>query len=736
MLRHRRSAGVAALLTLAVIGMGPGFLSAQRDPLSKSGAPGPSKVTVVGGATSVLVSWTPVESPGVTYRVLRGLDARAQGVDITRPVDIASVVDPNVVPGTTYFYQVVAVYPDGTTGAAASVVITFAGAGIAQPAALPTGVGKGQPVGVAPIPPGNLTPITPQPGRLPPGPPPQAVTVSGIPLVARLAWKATPNASRYAVYRNDGTGPSVERTPAGFTGIQFQDQLPDPRPTYMYTVVAYYADGTWGESPAVPFISPPLVNPAGFTASHLGGGNVAFKWQVVPGAAQYRLDGPGLPNTGRHQTATAVTIAGIPPGPGTWKVTALYPGNFADYATGTLAQAMVRVLPSRTTPWLAKNNGSGSLAIAQAHSSQICGTLHCLEAVQKLPGKTQPPFIQWGDPFKEWPYNQARQEAVYGNTGDLGFGRRTDCKQWFLGPPVPGFLTICYATSHGPQPGASGFGNPQVITAAADGVNFTFGGGVLHDPWGGMPRSATMIIQNPMGTTFLAMTPGVWDLTRGAERGGLSWWPDWIEQPQLTPAIALDTEGPKFVPHSCIACHGGRYNPSTNRVDGASLLPLDPGLLVFSGSPPGGAEYQAEWTRVNRLSEEEKIRKINLMVANSSASAAVKNYVYGLYNGAVAQPGAQAVSDYVPAGWAPQAGFYRSVVRPYCAMCHLAAPAHVSFSSWGNFQQNAAAIHTAVCKTRTMPHAEIAFTQFWLKDTGALFLPGLLATTLGFPSCP
>jgi hypothetical protein len=436
-------------------------------------------------------------------------------------------------------------------------------------------------------------------------------------------------------------------------------------------------------------------------------------------------------------TATTATVAPVPAGPGTWKVTALYPGNFADYTTSTLAQAMVRVLPARATPWLAKNNGPGSLVVAQAHASQLCGTtVYCLGPVKQLLGETKPPFVEWGNPFQfDLAYDQTRYEAVYGNTEDLGFGRRTDCKQWMLAPPEPGIHTICYATSHGPPPGASGFGNPQVITEAANGVNFTYSGAVLHDPWGGMPRSATMIIQSPKGTTFLAMTPGVWDLSRGAEQAGLSWEPGWAQFPQLTHAIAMDTEGPKPVPHSCIACHGGRYNATTKRVDGASLLPLDPGLLVFSGPPPGGAEYQAEWIRNGKVRVEERIRKINMVVANSAPSAAVKNYIQGLYNGAVAQPYTQAVTDYVPAGWAPQAGFYRSVVKPYCAMCHLAAPANVSFSSWGNFEQNKAAIHTAVCKTHTMPNAEIPFTQFWLKDTGPLFLPGLLAATLGFASC-
>jgi len=50
--------------------------------------------------------------------------------------------------------------------------------------------------------------------------------------------------------------------------------------------------------------------------------------------------------------------------------------------------------------------------------------------------------------------------------------------------------------------------------------------------------------------------------------------------------------------------------------------------------------------------------------------------------------GTTAQPDYVPANWAPQTGFYRSVVRPHCTMCHLAAPDSWNFASWQNFQDN------------------------------------------------
>jgi hypothetical protein len=66
----------------------------------------------------------------------------------------------------------------------------------------------------------------------------------------------------------------------------------------------------------------------------------------------------------------------------------------------------------------------------------------------------------------------------------------------------------------------------------------------------------------------------------------------------------------------------------------------------------------------------------------------------------------------------------------------LAAPANLSFATFANFLQNRQLIYSTVCQQKTMPHAEIPFRNFWTKNTGAFYLPGLLATALGYPSCP
>jgi hypothetical protein len=581
---------------------------------------------------------------------------------------------------------------------------------------------------------------------------PTGVTLNASPRIARLSWNAMPNVTRYAVWRGSGTAASIERTPSGFTATQFADTVPDAHETYRYAVIAYYAEGKQGEAPAVQFTSPSMVNPAGFTAQPsgvVGGGGIIFQWQAVPGAARYRIDGPGLPATGYFAIGTSAGHPHIPGGPGTWRLQTMYPGNIGDSANATLASTMMHALPTtRAAPWLTHRNGSGT--VAQVQTPAYFPPLGCSEAALVDPvthelvpywnrctnafGDNMPPAssltqayspdsARWlgENPFSKIVENpdhtsslvsdpdglqglvrwldvdmgfwtdplQYPNEAVYGNPLDLGVGRRASCAQEMKGPPNPGLKTVCYATAHGPIAGTAGFNDPNTISHPQEGVGSDF---IL----------SMMIIKEPSGTTFLALSSA----------GNFT----------LLPTVRLDTEGPKIVPFACISCHGGTYNATTRRVDGASFLPLDPGLLSFA-SP------------ADQAAQEEKIRKINRIIYDAQPGTAIAQYLNGLYHGAIGAVGTVSVRDYVPASWASQTGFYRQVVKPHCTMCHLAAPDSWNFASWQNFQDNANLIYADVCQAHTMPHAEVPFRNFWLKDTGILYLPGLLAATLGKPSC-
>ena len=595
-------------------------------------------------------------------------------------------------------------------------------------------------------PPGCAVPGAPEIVRGPPKtrvpgatPPTGFHLLPSVPIIASLGWDSMPGAVTYTLWRAGGGSPSTERRSVSQAAAKtVGDTIADPRIVYRYTLVAHYADGTSAESPAVEFASPPLVNPSGFTAQHRGLGNLDFRWRPVPGALRYRLDGPGIPNTGFYTKDTITSYPKIPGGPNTWKLTALYQGNYADYANPSLATAVVRVLPPHPTPWLSKNNGPNSAAIFQAPKRMFnfsgffkdnvdfdirSSDITCSDAAFRhfvldssynaqearwlgedgfACNSTGPAKLAieriglqhwvntydlplWGDSA------QFGSEAVYGNAVDLGVGRRAQCGVSHDAPPHT--ITTCYATAHGIVPGQPGFNNLNTITHPGEGIGDDF---IL-----------SMVISKDLtGATFLVFL-----------RDSV------LPYGRLAQKVSLDTEGPKFVPQVCMSCHGGKYNPTTRKVDGASFLPLDPGLLAFA-SP------------AHQATQEENIRVINMTIVNSAPTSAVATYIRGLYGNAVAIPGTHAKVDYVPQGWAPQSGFYRSVVKPYCATCHLTAPESWNFASWSNFQDNAALIRAAVCSAHTMPHAELQYKAFWTKDTGPVYTPGLLAATLGFPSCP
>jgi len=152
----------------------------------------------------------------------------------------------------------------------------------------------------------------------------------------------------------------------------------------------------------------------------------------------------------------------------------------------------------------------------------------------------------WGDA------GQDAREAVYGNAVDLGVGRRAHCMQAPYKQPPFGIATTCYATAHGIVPGQAGFNALGTITNPQPRIGGDF---IL----------AMVITKDPSGTTFLVFLRDS-ALTYG----------------NLAQKVALDTEGPKFLPQVCMSCHGGTYNPTTRKVDGASFLPLDPELLAFA----------------------------------------------------------------------------------------------------------------------------------------------------------
>ncbi|MEO5883155.1 MAG: hypothetical protein ABIQ06_12125 [Caldimonas sp.] len=139
-------------------------------------------------------------------------------------------------------------------------------------------------------------------------------------------------------------------------------------------------------------------------------------------------------------------------------------------------------------------------------------------------------------------------------------------------------------------------------------------------------------------------------------------------------SINLDGRGEKFMPGSCVACHGGTtYNgrfpeqPTASPFLGARFLPFDTGNYLFSSRSSLSEAAQSEaFFQLNQL----------VLATEIDANAATGRLISGWYaNGHVLD------KEYVPPVWqladaqpatAGAARFYKEVVGISCRTCHVA----------------------------------------------------------------
>jgi hypothetical protein len=462
-----------------------------------------------------------------------------------------------------------------------------------------------------------------------------------------------------------------------------------------------------------------LPAPAAFTAKNMGNGSVQLTWQAVTGASKYRVQGTGIPTSGLDvslpapssstsqrvmlKEASGATIQNVPPGFGNWRIAALDLHNIPSSQSAT-ASVVVRYPPTHSAAWLTKKNGAGSAVLAQSHYMAACpgcipgATFGTVAVALGLPQSMVQgncnggysnctPALTTGDSYGyQW-----SPEATYSNVTEFGTTRTAVCWNVSIPPTSPGLppRVLCYSNS----------GNHGLTVISKDQQYAYF---------------MTFASPGPNASIF-----------------------DY----KLTTDITLDSEGPKHAPHACLSCHGGTW--TGGRVTGATLLPLDPGILQVTDN--------GRFNSLNFLG-------VNQAVMTSFPSPAVARYIRGLYGNDPRQLAHQIplddgstmwvdpdghpylgepwpTADFVPAGWTQQADFYKTAVKPYCMMCHLATPSNLDFSTYGNFVQNKTLIQNEVCSGHTMPHAEYPFKQLWTKDTGNIFLPGYLVGEAGVTSC-
>jgi len=256
--------------------------------------------------------------------------------------------------------------------------------------------------------------------------------------------------------------------------------------------------------------------------------------------------------------------------------------------------------------------------------------------------------------------------GIYFNNGDLQLGRDMHCIPINGGPDA-----ACYVTNFG----FSVFGGPQGQPE-----------GAIHDA-----------IHNGAPLASVAMEYHAADAPNAVKFFVFA------NNDALLNSVALDSEGPKNVPHLCLACHGGSFN--NNNAENAVFLPFD----VFS--------FIYDQVEGNTLTaQQESFRKLNNLVKQTNPTGnAVQGLIDGLYPCGVGTTNcAAADTPFTPGGWGSNPQLYQTVTRNYCRTCHVAQPSvdWTQASQWGNYLQ------TYVCNDpRQMPHGEVPYKKFWLSQS-------------------
>ena len=214
---------------------------------------------------------------------------------------------------------------------------------------------------------------------------------------------------------------------------------------------------------------------------------------------------------------------------------------------------------------------------------------------------------------------------------------------------------------------------------------------------------------------------------------------------ELLPSVNLDGRAEKFVPGTCVVCHGAdhytaRY-PETGAGPaniGAHFLPYDVGNFLFS-SKPG----------LREVDQEAAIRALNQNVLNAGPTVAAQELITGWYAGGTFN------KDYLPASWQGRgqlaADFYRKVIATSCRGCHVNMPEGFNWDHYPNVNQTVYrstdldAFYASIgdCdpanplfRMHSMPNSAVTFNRFWNTKGTANDLPKLLDDFLASEAGP
>lgn len=201
---------------------------------------------------------------------------------------------------------------------------------------------------------------------------------------------------------------------------------------------------------------------------------------------------------------------------------------------------------------------------------------------------------------------------------------------------------------------------------------------------------------------------------------------------QLLLSVNLDGRREKYVPGTCVACHGGDHYAghflADGRADvGAHFLPYDPGNFEFS-SKPGLTE----------VDQQDQLYGLNQNVLKTNATVGAQELIAGWYSAG----GTSVDKNYVPASWRGRdqltTDFYREVVAKSCRGCHVNMSAY-NFDHYDNLAVTPYRyvgpdfVYTIGCnganatyRSHSMPNSLVTFNRFWNSAGTAADQPALL----------
>ena len=205
---------------------------------------------------------------------------------------------------------------------------------------------------------------------------------------------------------------------------------------------------------------------------------------------------------------------------------------------------------------------------------------------------------------------------------------------------------------------------------------------------------------------------------------------------QLLPSVNLDGRREKFVPGTCIVCHGGDHYAGKFPEDGSGsanvgghFLPYDTGNFEFSSQ-----------SGLTEADQETAIYNLNQNVLNAGPTQAEQDLIAGWYS-----KNKTLDKNYIPSSWQGQnsttVSFYQNVNARSCRTCHVALADGYSFENYQNFGNGKFLYGSGtvdnefadtVCggtfqlaRAHKMPNSLVTFNRFWLSSGSSIDQPSI-----------